>query len=151
MKKKVFYIIFIILITVCTQSIISNYCLNNVYIGLRAQGEERTYPEYANKIIGAGGIVRNNTIFPVKIKKITPIGIRGMVYVGTLITTWGYSPIEQEDISKYSLLENKIIPPLADFEIGMLHKFTGEYMVNPSAIEVTYSIIGLEFKKVIMN
>jgi hypothetical protein len=34
----------------------------------------KAYPEYADKIIGAGGIVRNRTIFPIKVKKITPIG-----------------------------------------------------------------------------
>lgn len=150
MKKNIFWIILIILVTVAVQSAIINYCLNNVYLGLHASGEERTYPEYADKIIGAGGKVRNRTIFPIKIRKIIPIGSRGMEYFGTLITTWGYSPIQQEDMSKYQALENKIIPPLTEFEIGMFNKFTGEYMVNPSAIEITYSIYGIKFKKVVI-
>jgi hypothetical protein len=74
MTKTIFYIILIIIITIADQSIIKNYYINNVYISLRAYGAERAYPEYADKVIGAGGIVRNRTIFPIKIKKITPIG-----------------------------------------------------------------------------
>lgn len=148
MKKTIFYIILTILITVIIQSVLINYCLNNVYIDISARGEERTYPQYAGKIIGAGGIVKNRTIFPITIKKITPIGSRGMEYFSTLITTWGYSSIEQENMLKYETLENKTMAPLTSFDIGMFNKFTGEYMVNPSAVEIVYSIFGVKFKKV---
>lgn len=136
MKKSVLYMIFVILITVMTHSIILNYCLNNVYIGSNIAIGEKAYPQFANKIIGFGGVVRNNTIFPVKVKKINPIGSRGATYVATLNTIWGVSEIKHEDLIKYKYLDNKIIPPLTDYEIGFFYKFTGDYFVNPSAFEI---------------
>lgn len=151
MKKSVKYVIFIVLITLAARSIIYDYCINNVYINTNARLTEDFYPEYAGKIMGYSGYVKNKTIFPIRVKKITPIGGRGMIYYTTLVTTWGMSEIERENLSKYESLEDKIIPPFADYDLGFFYKFTDKYTVDPSVFEIVYSIFGIEFKKVIIN
>jgi len=113
--------------------------------------QEKTYPKYKDKFMGFGGIVTNNTIFPIKVKRVTPIGSRGMEYENTHIKTWGFSEIKQEDLNNYEKLENKTIMPFTECEIGYFFKFTGEHVVNPSALKIEYSIMGADFSKVIIN
>jgi len=151
MKKSILYIIIIIALTLTVQLLISNYCTSNVDIGIGVTMQEKTYPEYMDKYMGLGGIVTNNTIFPIKVKKVTPIGNRGMEYEDTHIKTWAFSEIKQEDLNNYEKLENKIIMPFTECGIGYFFKFTGEYVVNPSALKIEYSIMGVDFSKVIIN
>ncbi len=149
MKKNICYLICIVIITLLVSNIFVNYCLNNVYIGTSVTAQEREYPEFTNKIMGFGGVVRNKTIFPIRVKELTPIGDRGMEYVTTLISPWGFSEIKQNEIDNYENLEKKVISPLKEHEIGIFFKFNGNYVVNPDVYEIKYSVLGINFKKVI--
>lgn len=151
MKKSIKYIIFIALITLAVQSIISSYFINNIDIGPNAGLTEGIYPEYKDKVMGYSGCIRNNTIFPIRVKKFTPLGGNGMIYCTTLFTNWGLSDINPEKLSKYENLYNKIIPPLSNYNLGIFYEFTGEYTVDPSAFEVEYSVFGIKFKEIIVN
>ena len=151
MKKKIFYLICVIFITLLVRNIFVNYCLNNVYVGATAMAEERDYPEYADNILGFGGVVSNKTIIPIKFKEITPLGSRGMIYVTTLITPWGFSEINQSELEDFESLEEKVISPLKEYEIGIFYKLNGDYVVNPDAYEIKFSVLGIDFRKIIIK
>lgn len=57
----------IVMITIIVQSFITSYCLDNVFISVNAKTREEAYPQYEDKILGAAGLIRNSTIFPIKI------------------------------------------------------------------------------------
>lgn len=149
MKSNNYKIICIALITFLLSNVFYYYCTDNVYLNVNVRAQEREYPEYTDRIMGFGGNVQNKTIFPIKVKAITPIGGRGMEYFTTLIATWGFSEIKQNEINNYEDLEGKIILPFKEYEIGVFHKFHGDYVVNPDAYEVAYTVLGLYFKKVV--
>lgn len=151
MKRNICYLICIVFITLLMSNIFQYYCLNNVHLGVNAGAQEREYPEYTNKIMGFGGYVQNKTIFPIRVKEITPIGGRGMKYFTTLITSWGFSEIKQNETENYENLEKKVIPPFKEYNIGVFHRFLGDYVVNPDAYELKYSVLGLNFERVIIN
>lgn len=144
MKK----LICVALITLLLSNVFHYYCLNNVYISAHVLAQEKEYPEYTNRIVGFGAIVMNKTIFPIRVKELTPIGSRGMEYFTTLITPWGFSEIKQNEIDNYEDLDKKIFLPFKEYEIGIFYKFQGNYVVNPDAFELKYSVLGLNFKKV---
>ena len=145
MKKRFLYSVCIIIVTIIVQSILINYCLNNISLSINVTAKEQAYPEYSDKIMGFGGSIMNNTIFPIKVKSVAPKGTRGMEYITTSVTKWGFSEIKKDDLYDYESLENKIIQPFTEYEIGLFYEFTGEYAVNPTVIELTYSIFGKDF------
>ena len=49
---------------------------------------------------------------------------------------------------KKESLENKVIGPLTEYPIGYFYKFMGEYMVNPDAYEIVYTIFGINLSKI---
>lgn len=134
--------------TILALKLVTNYCIDHVYIGSSVLMEEATYPEYANKYMGFGGYIYNNTIFPIKVKRIEPIGYRGMEYFTTAITTWGLSEAKREHIFELENLENKTILPKKKNEVAIFYYFTGEYAVNTSAYILDYTIFGIKFSKV---
>ena len=151
MKKRICYLICIVFITLLLSNIFQYYCLNNFHFGVNVSAQEREYPEYTDKIMGFGGYVNNKTIFPIKIREINPIGSRGMEYFATLNTTWGFSEIEQNKMGNYEDIENIVILPFKEYDIGVFHKFNGDYVVNADAYELKYSVLGINFKKVIIK
>ena len=145
-------IIFIVITAMSAMLIIEKYCSEYVYFNTNvAVEEEAAFDEYVNKTMGFGGRIYNKTIFPIKIRKIAPVGERGMKYHTTLITEWGFSEMKQEDLSKYEHLEGKIILPFTSYNLGVFFKFTNSKVVNPSAFVLTYSIFGIEFKNIIID
>ncbi|WP_313163406.1 hypothetical protein [Sedimentibacter sp.] len=136
------------IMVIVLQSLILTYCLNNIYFSVSAGAKEQAYPEYADKIMGFAGGIRNNTIFPIKIKSIEPFGGRGIEYVTTVITEWGFSEINRGELFEKESLENKVIGPFSEYPIGHFYKFTGEYMVNPDAYEISFSIFGIKLSKI---
>lgn len=148
MKKIILYTICIIVITMLVQKLFTNYILDNVYIGSTVLMQEATYPEYANKYMGLGGYIYNKTILPIKIKRIQPIGNRGMEYYTTAITSWGFSEAQREHINKLENFENKTILQNKKYDVGIFYEFTGEYAVNTSAYILDFTIFGINFSKV---
>jgi hypothetical protein len=145
-------IVFIVITTILAMLIIEKYCSENIYFSINVTvAEKADFNEYVNKTMGFGGYIYNKTIFPIRIRKITPIGERGMKYHTTLVTTWGFSEIKQEDFSKYDELEGKIILPFTSYNLGGFFKFTDRKIVNPSAFVLTYSIFGIEVENIIIN
>lgn len=149
MKKKAYFVIAIVLITLLLSNFLKYYFINNVHLGINVGAQEREYPEYTDKLMGFGGYVRNKTIFPIRVKDFKPIGIRGMKYFTILITPWGFSEIKKSEIKNYECLDEKIILPFEEYSLGVFFKFDGDYVVNPDAYEVTYSVLGINFKSVI--
>lgn len=147
MKKVALYCIFALMVII-VQLLFVSYCLRNVKFSVLVRAHEQVYTEYSDKIMGFGGAVVNRTIFPVKVVNIEPIDGRGIEYVTTAITEWGFSEIEKEELFKKESLEDKLLRPFSEYSIGCFYKFTGEYMVNPDIYEITYSIFGLKFKKI---
>lgn len=147
MKKVALYFMFVLMVII-VQLLFASYCLRNVEFVVLARAHEQVYTEYLEKILGFGGIIVNRTIFPVKVINIEPIDGRGVEYVTTVITEWGFSEIEKEELFKKESLEDKLLRPFSEYSIGCFYKFTGEYIVNPDIYEITYSIFGLKFKKI---
>lgn len=100
--------------------------------------------------MGFGGSVRNKTTFPIKIKEINPLGSRGMEYITTLITPWGFSEIKKDELENFKNIENKLVLPFKEYEIGIFFEFSGDYVVNPEAYEISFSVLGINLKKVII-
>lgn len=150
MKKKtiLLFSVCIVMITIIVQSFITSYCLDNVFISVNARAREEAYPQYEDKILGAAGLIRNSTIFPIKIISIRPVDGRGVEYIATKSTEWGFSEISEDELSKLENIDDKIVDPLTESNVGYFYKFTGEYMVNPEVFEVTYSVFGIKFKQI---
>ncbi|WP_287824486.1 hypothetical protein [Clostridium sp.] len=148
MKKVILYCLCCAIIVVIAQIFFRSYCLNNVILGVTAGANEQTYPEYVDKIMGFGGVIKNNTMFPIKVKSVEPLDGSGVEYVTTAITKWGVSEISEEELLKKESLESKILEPFSEYSIGYFYKLTGEYMVNPDEYEITYSVLGIKFSKI---
>ena len=145
-------IVFIVITTILAMLIIEKYRTEYIYFNTNVTlAEKAAFDEYADKIMGFGGYIYNKTILPIKIRKITPIGERGMKYYTTLITEWGFSEMKQGDFSEYEHLEGKIILPFTSYDLGVFFLFTDSKVVNPSAFVLTYSIFGIEAENIIIK
>ncbi|HQO94657.1 MAG TPA: hypothetical protein PK516_02260 [Sedimentibacter sp.] len=58
-----------------------------------------------------------------------------MEYFATLNTSWGFSEIERNKLGNYEDIENIVILPFKEYDIGVFHKFNGDYVVNADAYE----------------
>lgn len=151
-KKNMLNIVFTIIITILFIILVGEYCSKNIYFNTNvAVAEEATFDEHKNKIMGFGGKIYNNTIFPIRIKGITSIGERGMKYYTTVMTEWGFSEIKQEDFSKYDELEGRIVSPFTSHDLAIFFEFTDSKVINPSAFILNYSIFGIEVKNIIIK
>lgn len=136
---------------VVVYSSITGYITENVYINQKGFFPEGVPNEsYANKIIGVSGIIRNDTIFPIKIEDISPIGGIGIEYFATVISTWGVSEITREEILALDSLEGKRLSPFNQYEVGIAFQFSDEYAANPAGYKITYSILGVKFERIII-
>lgn len=149
MKKVILYCVCCAIIVVIAQIIFRSYFLNNVNFEVTVGFNEQAYPEYTDKIMGFGGKIVNNAVLPIKIKSIEPLDGRGIEYITTTITEWGASEISKEELLKKEILEDKVLGPFSEYSIGCFYKFTGVYMVNPDVYEIRYSVLGIEFSKII--
>jgi len=153
MKRAVSNILFIAIGTILLMFIIGKYCSEYIYFNTNVDLlEEGTFYEYVDKTMGFGGGIYNNTIFPIRIKEIIPIGERGMEYHTTVIAEWGFSEMEPESFPEYEQLEGKIMLPFTKYRnLAVLFKFTDGKIVNPSAFILKYSIFGIGLENIIIN
>ena len=153
MKRAVSNILFIAIGTMISMFIIGEYCSKWIYFNTNVTlSEEETFYEYVDKTMGFGGYIYNYTIFPIKVREITPVGERGMEYHTTVIAEWGFSEMEPESFPEYEQLEGKIILPFNRYDyLAVLFKFTDGKIVNPSAFILKYSIFGIGLENIIIN
>ncbi len=151
MRETIVYSIILMMLSVFIYICITDYITENVYINQNGFFPEGIPSEnYANKIIGVSGIVRNDTIFPIKIKEISPIGGIGIEYFATVISIWGVSEIMRKEILELESLEEKRISPYTQYEVGIAYQFSDEYVANPAGYKITYTILGVKFKRIII-
>ncbi len=62
LKKVIMCCVFTIIVAIF-QLLILNYCLSNVSLHVIARANEQAYTEYADKIMGLSGEIKNNTFF----------------------------------------------------------------------------------------
>jgi len=151
MKKTIMYSIILMILSAFMYSSITGYITNNVSIKQNGFFPAGIPSEpYANKIIGVSGVVRNDTIFPIKIEEISPIGGTGIEYYATVISTWGVSEITHEEVLELDTLEEKRMSPYTQYEVGIAYQFSDEYVANPAGYKITYTVLGVKFKRTII-
>lgn len=152
MRKVIIYSIVLVFVSISIYNSIIGYFADNIYLGHNAAFPEVIYHEYyANKLIGVSGTVRNDTILPIMIERIEPIGGRGIKYFTTVISTWGVSETTREEIAELEPLLGKRIPPFSRQDIAVVYEFSDEFFVNPEGYKITYTILGIRFNRVIIR
>ncbi len=151
MRKVIIYSIILAIVSIIIYSGTISYFTKNIDLGQSGFFPEAIPTEYyANNLIGVSGVVRNDTILPMRIESITPIGGNGVKYFTSVASTWGVSQTTREEISKLEPLEGKRISPFSQQDIGIIYQFSEEYAVNPAGYEITYTILGIKFSQIII-
>lgn len=149
--KKFIYAIVLVVFSILVFSVIKGYVNDNVYLGQNGYFAEGVNENYSDKIIGVSGIVRNDTMLPIKIESITPIGGNGIEYFGTVIAIWGVSEMTRDEMTKFKELEGKKMSPYSELEIAIVYHLSDEYAVNPAGYKIVYSAFGIRFSKFIIS
>lgn len=147
MRKTIINAVGIALVLIVLFYGIGNYLTENFEMYQNGFFPEGVHEDYMNKLMGLSGWVRNDTIFPIKIEQITPIGGHGIKYYTTIISSWGVSASTPDELSKFQLLEGKKLGPHSDVELGIFFQFSEEYAINPVGYEIRYSVLGVKLTK----
>lgn len=148
--KKFIYSIVLVVISIVLFSTVYGSIKNNVYLGQNGYFAEGVNETQSNRLIGVSGVVRNETILPIRIESITPVGGNGIDYFGSVIATWGVSEMTRDEMAKFENLEGKKLSPYSNEEIAIVFQFSDEYAVNPSGYEIIYSLFGIRFTNFII-
>lgn len=148
--KKIIYSIVLVVVSILIFTSFNGYFTKNIYLTQNGYFAEGVHEAHVNKLIGVSGIVRNDTILPVRIESITPVGGNGIDYFGSVITTWGVSEMTRDEMTKFEQLEGKKMSPYSNEEIAIVFQFSDEYAVNPAGYEIVYSALGMRFSKYIV-
>lgn len=149
--KKLIYSIVLVVFSIVVFSTVYGSIKYNVYLGQNGYFAEGVNETQSNRLIGVSGVVRNETILPIRIESITPIGGNGIDYFGSVIATWGVSEMTRDEMAKYENLEGKKLSPYSNEEIAIVFQFSDEYAVNPSGYEIVYSVFGIRFSNFIIH
>lgn len=148
--KKFIYSIVLVVLSIVVFSTVYGSIKNNVYLGQNGYFAEGFNETQSNRLIGVSGVVKNETILPIRIESITPVGGNGIDYFGSVIATWGVSEMTRDEMAMFENLEGKKLSPYSNEEIAIVFQFSDEYAVNPSGYQIIYSLFGIRFTNFII-